>query len=85
MISTPSSALPSLDVPVTFVPMKFPWTRFPVVPASSRETPFSRLPEMRLRAPTVAPPIRLSAAPATIETPWRVLLRAAVPSTVVPM
>ena len=49
LISTPKT-FASAAVPVTSVPMKFPWTAMPVVPEPVSNTPLE-LPEMRLRAP----------------------------------
>ena len=51
------------------VPIRFPATTLPVVPASVMSTPSSSFPEMRLPAATAVPPIVLLHAPAPISTP----------------
>ena len=69
-------------VPVLSVPMKLPRIRFPA-PDCATVIPSPELPEMTLRAPAVAPPIRVLVA-RTIVMPVP-LPSAAVPSGVVPM
>src|SRR5262245_18673054 len=87
--NTPSPAFPTAAVPLTSVPMYFPWIRFPCPPTTF--TPCRRLPEMTLHAPVhaprnvvpVDPPIVLLSPP--METPSARLPSAAVPLAFVPM
>ena len=62
-----------------------PWIRFPDVPLPLNTTPANPLPEMRLRASAVVPPIVLSDAALAISIPLRTFLSAAVPSGLVPI
>ncbi len=84
-ISTPVSPLGKAAVPAALVPMKFPWMMFPVEPATEISTPSEPLPEIRLRAAGVVPPMRLLAEPLVMNTPWLLAPpRASVPVGSVP-
>ena len=71
--------------PAAFVPMRFPCTRFPVVPESAIRMPSLPFPEIRFRYAAAVPPMMLLSAPARIATPWPRLASASVPSTFAPM
>ncbi len=56
-------------MPVASVPMKFPATTLPVVPASVIMTPLVLLPEITFPDPGVVPPMRLPLEFPPISTP----------------
>ena len=70
-------------MPLAFVPMKFPATRFPVAAPVLILMPPLLLPAIRLRAPAVVPPIVLLAPRTTMPPP--AFGRASVPVGSVPM
>ena len=99
-MATPSNLLRRAVAPLTSVPMKLPSTRFLVllpwmwIPEPAPDGPpddVKPLPEIKLRAPGVGPPMVLLLAPLTsvnpMSTPKEPLPRprAAVPVTLVPM
>ena len=71
----PLSSIPSLlgsaTSPVASVPMKFPSTTILVEPASRKTPSPAALPEIRLRALAVVPPMVLAEAPSVTWTPFR--------------
>jgi hypothetical protein len=64
-------------VPEGFVPMKFPWTRFPLASwtrppiGGEMATPTWLLPEMTLQAPVQGPPGVVDVAPPIVFLPAR--------------
>lgn len=84
-MSTPAPWLGILNLPVASVPMKFPATTLPgaVGPLKWMLMPAWALPERRLPAPGVRPPIVLP--PLSSTTPLEPFWSAAFPAAVVPM
>jgi hypothetical protein len=73
-------------VPAALVPIRFPWTRVPVVPARAIKIPSLPFPEITLRAAGTVPPIKVLVLllPNTA-TPWLPLPSGRVPVTSTPM
>jgi hypothetical protein len=72
-------------VPFQFVPMRFPWTTLPVVPAVLIAIPMFPFPEITLPEPAEVPPIVLLVEPLNIDTPCWELPRPTVPAAFRPM
>ena len=79
----PTPTLPMAAVPARLVPMRLPWIWLPVEPAPPMLMPSLALPEIRLRAAAVVPPITLLAELSS--TMPQALPAAAVPVALVPM
>ena len=82
----PATVLGMASVPAALVPILFPRTRVPVVPAPPNRRPVPLLPEITLPAFSAVPPITVFVFDVPKMTmPWLVLPRSALPFTSVPM
>ena len=80
----PPIVLPTANVPVASVPIRFPWRTLPCVPGPFRETPMV-LAAIVLPAPGAGPPIVLKGARGPRRTPASPLPRGARPRASVPI